>query len=216
MSTNKYKWHSRVICKSWWWWWRKWCLQPWVASRMLDNWRRGNAQRGEKAKSVRDCLPVMQIKIQIQRQLQKYKQIQIYTFTTERDDLGTVGFAWRIQNESSRASKNSEVFTKFYFPQKRKCKQVSEVQFVQHMSQQLCLPVQKEWQKCTGLVCHSFFGEVKWPILALLKLVRQDCLVKQGVLRKLRVHVNCVYFWGFRKYAQKYPNTNFRDYLVKH
>ena len=107
---------------------------------------------------MRDCLPVMQIKIQRQRQLQKYKQIQIYTFTTERDDLGTVGFAWRIQNESSRASKNSEVFTKFYFPQKRKCKQVSEVQFVQHMSQQLCLPVQKEWQKCTGLVSHSFFG----------------------------------------------------------
>ena len=67
---------------------------------------------------MRDCLPVMQIKIQIQRQLQKYKQIQIYTFTTERDDLGTVGFAWRIQNESSRASKNSEVFTKFYFPKK--------------------------------------------------------------------------------------------------
>ena len=109
---------SNLQRKSWWWWWRKWCLQPWVASRMLDNWRRGNAQRGEKAKSVRDCLPVMQIKIQRQRQLQKYKQIQIYTFTTERDDLGTVGFAWRIQNESSRASKNSEIFTKFNFPKK--------------------------------------------------------------------------------------------------
>ena len=94
--------------------------------------------------------------------IQTNTNLDIYTFTTERDDLGTVGFAWRIQNESSRASKNSEVFTKFYFPQKRKCKQVSDVRFVQHMSQQLCLPVQKEWQKCTGLVCHSFLGEVKW------------------------------------------------------
>ena len=45
--------------------------------------------------------------------IQTNTNLYIYTFTTERDDLGTVGFAWRIQNESSRASKNSEVFTKF-------------------------------------------------------------------------------------------------------
>ena len=87
--------------------------------------------------------------------IQTNTNLYIYPFTTERDDLGTVGFAWRIQNESSRASKNSQNSD---FPKKRKCKQVSEVQFVQHMSQQLCLPVQKEWQKCTGLVCDCFFG----------------------------------------------------------
>ena len=173
----------------------------------LTTRQRTKGREGKVSERLPACHADKNTKTKTIAKIQTNTNLYIYTFTTERDDLGTVGFAWRIQNESSRASKNSEVFTKFYFPQKRKCKQVSEVQFVQHMSQQLCLPVQKEWQKCTGLVCHSFFGEVKWPILALLKLVRQDCSVKQGVLRKLRVCVNCVYFWGFRKYAEKYPNT---------
>ena len=82
---------------------------------------------------MRDCLPVMQIKIQIQRQLQKYKQIQIYTFI-HLQLKGMIWVQWDLHGgfkmkavgpqRIQKCSQNS------ISPKKRKCKQVSEVQFV--------------------------------------------------------------------------------------
>ena len=54
----------------------------------------------------------------------------------------------------------------------------------------VCLS-RRNGKNAPGWCATLFWGGEMAPILALLKLVRQDCSVKQGVLRKLRVHVNC-------------------------